>query len=219
MADDRFWNYDAAYVLGALPPDERRRYERHVRRCRRCAAATREVSGMPDLLAQADITRPGQAPVRAPQPTAPVRWYGRRPGLLTGVMLSGAVCLITAIVLTLAIAVRQHERAAPAPVAMTHVVPAPINADAQLVNVAWGTQIEMSCSYADTDADRLPASYLLVAVDRFGRSQQLATWSVVPGTVSHISATTNLPRADIKTLEVRTPAGRPVLQLSLSPSR
>lgn len=219
MADDRFWNYDAAYVLGALPPDERRRYERHARHCRRCAAAIREVSGMPDLLAQADIARSGQARVRAPQPTARVRWYGRRPGRLTGIVLSATACLITAIVLTFAIAVREHERALPAPVAMTQVIPAPINADAQLVNVAWGTQVEMSCSYSDGDADRLPASYLLVAVDRSGRSQQIATWSVVPGTVSHISATTNLPRADIKSLEVRTPAGQPVLRLSLSISR
>jgi Putative zinc-finger len=216
VADDPFWNYDAAYVLGALPPDERRRYERHARHCRRCACATRELSGLPDLLAQADITRPGHAPVGAPRRTASVRGHRWRPRLLTAVMLSAAVCLITAVVVTLSVAIRQHEPAVPAPIAMTHVVPAPIDADVQLVDVAWGTRIEMSCSYSDPDADRLPVSYLLVAVDRSGRSQQLATWSVVPGTVSHISATTNLPRLDIKSLEVRTPTGQPVLQLSPS---
>jgi Putative zinc-finger len=219
VANDPFWNYDGAYVLGALAPDERRRYERHVRHCRRCAGATRELSGLPDLLAQADITRPGQAPVGAPRRTPSVRWYRCHPRLLTAVILAAAVCLTTATLLTVALAVRPHEPSGPAPVAMTHIVPAPINADVQLMDVAWGTHIDMSCSYADRDADRLPASYLLVAVDRSGRSHQLATWRVVPGAVSHISATTNLPRADIKSLEVRTPTGKPVLQLSPSISR
>jgi Putative zinc-finger len=218
VADDPFWNYDGAYVLGALPPDERRRYERHLRHCRRCAGATRELSGLPDLLAEADIARPDQAPDGARR-TAPVRWYRCRPRLLTAVMLAAAVCLIAAIMLTVAVAVRRHGPSVPAPVAMTHVVPAPINADTQIVDLAWGTHIELSCSYSDPDGDRLPAGYLLVAVDRSGRSQQLATWRVVPGTVSHISATTNLPRADIKSLEVRTPTGQPVLQLSPSISR
>jgi hypothetical protein len=219
VADDPFWNYDGAYVLGALPPDERRRYEAHVRHCRRCAGATRELCDLPDLLAQADLTRPGRPPVGVPRRIAPVRWYRGRPRLLTAVMLAAAACLITALVLTVAVAVRPDEPSVPAPVAMTHIVPAPLNADVQLMDVAWGTHIDMSCSYADRDADRLPASYLLVAVDRSGRSHQLATWRVVPGAVSHISATTNLPRADIKSLEVRTPTGKPVLQLSPSISR
>jgi putative zinc finger protein len=216
VTDDPFWNYDGAYVLGALPPDERRRYERHLRHCRRCARATRGLSGLPDLLAQADIARPDQAAVGASRKTAPVRWYRCQPHLLIAVMLAAAACVITAITLTVAVAVRPHGPSVAAPVAMTHVVPAPIDADAQLVDLAWGTRIEMSCSYSDPDGDRLPASYLLVAVDRSGRSQQLATWRVVPGTVSHISATTNLRRTDIKSLEVSTPAGQPVLQLSLS---
>jgi hypothetical protein len=122
-------------------------------------------------------------------------------------------------VLTVAVPVRPHKPSHPAPVAMTHLIPAPINVDAQLVDVAWGTHIEMSCAYSDRDGDRLPASYVLVAVDRSGQSQQLATWRVVPGTVAHISATTRLPRADIKTLDVDTPTGLAVLQLSPSRSR
>lgn len=219
MANDPFWNYDGAYVLGALPPDERRRFEAHVRHCRRCARATRELADLPDLLAQADITGLDSPPIGMPRRKAPLRWYWCRPRLLTTVMLAASACGITALVLTVAVAAGPRGPSVPAPVAMTHIVPAPINADAQLMNVAWGTHIEMRCSYTDRDGDRLPASYLLVAVDLSGRSQQLATWRVVPGTVSHISATTDLPRADIKSLEVRTLTGQPALQLSPSISR
>lgn len=129
-------------------------------------------------------------------------------------MVAAAACLITAIVLMVVGAVQPHRPSVPAPVAMTHVVPVPVNADVRLQDVAWGTRMQVSCSYFDRDGDRLPASYLLVAIDRAGRSQQIATWRVVPGTVAHISATTNLPRTDIKSIEVRTPTGKPVLQLN-----
>lgn len=216
MADDPFWNYDGAYVLGALSPDQRRRYERHMRHCARCAAATRELSQLPDLLTRADTTRLDQPPLGAPRRTAPIRWYRCRHRLLTAVSaLAAAVCLITAILLIVATAAHPHSPSAPAPVAMTHVIPAPINADARLMDVAWGTRIDMNCTYSDPDGDRLPRSYLLDVTDRAGRSEQIATWRVVPGSVSHISATTNLPRADIRSLQIRTPTGQPVLQLNL----
>lgn len=215
MAKDRYWNYDGAYVLGALPPDERRRYERHIRRCARCAAATRTLAELPDLLAQVDISRLGPEPAGAPRQTAPRRWYRRPRPLMTSLaMVAAALCLITAIVLTVVAAIQPHRPSVAGPVAMTHIVPAPINADVQFQDVAWGTRVQVSCTYFDRDGDRLPASYELVAIDRAGRPQQIATWRVVPGTVAHISATTNLPRADIKSIDVRTPAGRRVLQLN-----
>lgn len=220
VAKDPYWNYDGAYVLGALPPDERRRYERHIRHCSRCAAAARALAELPDLLAQVDITLPGPPPAGAPRQTAPRRWYRCPSSTMTSLsMVAAAACLITAIVLTVVAAIRPHRPSVAAPVAMTHIVPTPINADIRLQGVAWGTRIQMSCTYFDRDGDRLPASYDLVAIDRAGRSQQIATWRVVPGTVAHISATTNLPRADIKSIEVRSPTGQPVLELSPSISR
>ena len=40
----------AAYVLGALEPDERRRTEEHLRRCPACAAEVAEFAALPELL-------------------------------------------------------------------------------------------------------------------------------------------------------------------------
>ncbi|WP_072688365.1 zf-HC2 domain-containing protein [Rhodococcus marinonascens] len=50
--DDPYASWDAAYVLGALSPGDRREYEGHLARCRRCSLAVAELAGMPGLLAQ-----------------------------------------------------------------------------------------------------------------------------------------------------------------------
>ncbi|PJJ65662.1 anti-sigma factor family protein [Compostimonas suwonensis] len=52
MTDDRdpFRDWDAAYVLGALSPDDRRAFERHLATCPACSAAVAELAGMPGLL-------------------------------------------------------------------------------------------------------------------------------------------------------------------------
>jgi hypothetical protein len=52
---DAYREWDAAYVLGALPPEERREYEAHLAECEECAAAVAELAAMPGLLAAVDI--------------------------------------------------------------------------------------------------------------------------------------------------------------------
>jgi hypothetical protein len=47
---DRFREWDAAYVLGALSADDRRDYERHLQGCAVCAAAVAELAGLPGIL-------------------------------------------------------------------------------------------------------------------------------------------------------------------------
>ncbi|MFI2366319.1 anti-sigma factor family protein [Promicromonospora sp. NPDC019610] len=47
---DRYAEWDAAYVLGALSPSDRRVYERHLAECAACRAAVAELAGLPGLL-------------------------------------------------------------------------------------------------------------------------------------------------------------------------
>ncbi|MEV0950759.1 zf-HC2 domain-containing protein [Promicromonospora sp. NPDC050249] len=47
---DQYAEWDAAYVLGALSPSDRRAYERHLTECAACRAAVAELAGMPGLL-------------------------------------------------------------------------------------------------------------------------------------------------------------------------
>lgn len=48
---DPYREWDAAYVLGALGPAERRAYEQHLISCDACREAVAELAGMPGLLA------------------------------------------------------------------------------------------------------------------------------------------------------------------------
>ncbi|MGY4857429.1 anti-sigma factor family protein [Cryobacterium sp. AP23] len=47
---DRFREWDAAYVLGALSAEDRRDFERHLQTCPACAGAVAELAGLPGIL-------------------------------------------------------------------------------------------------------------------------------------------------------------------------
>jgi hypothetical protein len=49
---DKFAQWDAAYVLGALSPADRREYEEHLASCPACQGAVSELAGIPGLLGQ-----------------------------------------------------------------------------------------------------------------------------------------------------------------------
>jgi len=59
---DKFAQWDAAYVLGALSPAERREYEEHLASCPACQSAVSELAAIPGLLAQVS---PGDAAMLA----------------------------------------------------------------------------------------------------------------------------------------------------------
>jgi len=104
MIDDHeeYAELDAAYVLGALAPAERRDYERHLERCERCRAAVAELAMLPGLLGRLDSARafallePEEAPAppvaaivdrgrgRLCRPRADPRRPRRRPGRAAG---------------------------------------------------------------------------------------------------------------------------------------
>ena len=218
MSDDPFASYDAVYVLGALDPAERQRYEQHLRECPTCTIAVRELAGLPGLLARAGpaprIETEDAAP-RAPIPSAPARRVRRRPRtrrLLTAIAVGVAACL-GALLLVGRMPAAQRPTSAPAatPTAMAHVVPAPIDARIQLSSVSWGTRIVMHCRYRDRPPyPRGP--YRLVVVDDAGRIQSVASWRAVPGKVSTISASVDLFPAQISSEQVRAPTGQLVLR-------
>ena len=67
-ADREICHDDAAYVLGALSPVDRRAYEEHLRECSACQASVRSLAGLPGLLAltSADaLTGPAHAVPRS----------------------------------------------------------------------------------------------------------------------------------------------------------
>ena len=53
----RFADWDSAYVLGALPPGDRREYEAHLETCEACSRSVAELAPIPGLLARLPADR------------------------------------------------------------------------------------------------------------------------------------------------------------------
>ena len=90
----------------------------------------------------------------------------------------------------------------------------PVKAAVALTGVAWGTKLDLTCSYASVgaggsgyDEDTLSA-YALVVHTREGATEQVATWKALPGRTMRLTGATATGRTDITTVEVRTTEGR-----------
>lgn len=68
---DQYAEWDAAYVLGALGPSDRRAYERHLAECAACRAAVAELAGMPGLLSTLTAGHAEALVAEAPGPGLP----------------------------------------------------------------------------------------------------------------------------------------------------
>jgi hypothetical protein len=192
MTGDDYAQWDAAYVLGALSPQERREYEQHLAGCERCREAVAELAGMPAVLSELPSAR-AVALLPAPEESSPpgagvvalasaARRDRRRRrvwqvaasvalvglGGLGGAVLSGA--------------------GAPAPdgaADTTQVVLAPVagsqvSADLTLTPSTWGTQMEWSCDYPSDPGAPAPTdvvTYELVVVGADGERSVVGTWT------------------------------------------
>ena len=99
---------------------------------------------------------------------------------------------------------------------MVPVSPTTVQADVLVANVAWGTRLDVTCSYAAEDDDySAGAEYALVVRTRDGGSEQVATWRGLPGRTMRLSAATATSRSEIETVEMRTADGVVLLRLSV----
>jgi len=227
MSADQFTLYDAAYVLGALSPDDRREYETHLRECAACAACVGELAGLPGLMSRVSIDQLHQAAEPVPETLLPslaraVRRERRRRRVAVGASAAAAAALIAAGGVAL---IRPDSPARPvatistpsgtARLALTAVVRSPVTATARLVDMAWGTRIDLSCAYrAEGFYPAGGAPYALVVIDRSGVAEQVATWKALPNRALTVMGASSRNRRDIARVEVRTLSGQTILRLS-----
>ncbi|MHB1472668.1 MAG: anti-sigma factor family protein [Dermatophilaceae bacterium] len=99
MNTDEFALYDAAYVLGALAPAERREFEDHLKGCAACASSVGELAGLPGLMSRVSVEEL-TAEVEVPPQTLlsslarAVRRERARRRLAVGTAAVAAACLV-----------------------------------------------------------------------------------------------------------------------------
>jgi hypothetical protein len=217
---DPFATWDAAYVLGALGADDRRRFEQHLTNCTRCHDAVAELSGMPALLASLDSHEVAALDEGAQQPPQPppelltslleeVSSRRRRTRTLSWSMaVAAAAAAIIALVVGIQLGGPASSPAPPttlaSPLTMNPVAPQPISATVSLTREAWGTDIQMTCTYEKEAgaADERGDTLAMVIVGRDGSHTQLATWLAVPGVTARPNGNTPTPIDQISAVQI-----------------
>jgi len=229
MTTDEFAQYDAAYVLGALSPADRRDFEHHLKSCAACASSVGELAGLPGLMSRVSIEQLTAAAEPIPETLLPslaraVRRERGRHRLAVGAT-AAAACLVAvaAVALTRPDSTVQPPVTAPTSngsvttsLAFTPVVPSlPVTASARLVDLAWGTRIDLTCAYRSKKAS--PPSgipYAMFVIDRKGAAEEVVTWKALPNRELNVIGTSSRARRDIAAVEIRTLKGRTILRLS-----
>lgn len=190
-----------AYLLGALEPASRDRFERHLSGCVTCRNELADLAVLPTLLSRLDTSTAGAVD---PPPFAPVldgvirqrRNERRRERALAAV--TALACAVAAAVVLLG----PPGADAPAGRAFT--------SDDGLVQATveekpWGMAVHIA-------ADDLPArdGYIAQAVARDGHRAQIATWSDTGGPVD-VTGGCYLDAQDVERVEIVDPSDDKVL--------
>lgn len=225
---DLYAEWDAAYVLGALSPEDRRAYEDHLAGCAACRSAVAELAGVPGLLAKlppeeaallvaAEPVPPdGGAPVDEPPPPtllpgalriARARRRRRALGMLA---VAAAVLVVLGGVVTLGL----RGAHGPQHVGFAQVTPSTLIAVADLVPIAGGTEVRVQCAYGEEGDPRSDTEgvYAIDVVDRFGNREQVKDWPVRPNKLMRPTGTTSWPISRISEVEIRKGGGEVVLR-------
>lgn len=212
---EAFADWDAAYLLGALSPADRRAFEEHLESCDRCVRAVAEVAPTLGLLARVDPERAASLqddPIASQWPPA---GSGARAALLARAAhearrrrgwWAGGLAAAAALVVAVAVGIgAMLPSAGGRAVELAAVVDAPLDATVELASAAWGTRIDLECSYAGDaggDADEgLP--YTLVVVGSDGTASEVSSWRAAPGATARLTAATALDVDEMGAVEIR----------------
>jgi Putative zinc-finger len=237
---DKFAQWDAAYVLGALSPAERREFEEHVATCPHCQTAVSELVAIPGLLAQVspadaamlslaaenqveqgetatsdaetELVETGPPSSLLPKIIKAARHRRRKMVAAVAGIAAAAVLVIGGIgVATGLIPLRPES---PQRVAFAPVVPSGITAVADVIPAEDGTEIKVECVYAEVNNPRPGGGhevYSVFVVDRSGNATEIKEWPATPNKQMRPTGTTPLRVSEIADLEIRETASNEVL--------
>ena len=234
-------NSDAAYVLGALSPADRREFEDHLRGCAECQVSVQRLAGLPGLLAltSAEAVEGDGQPM--PDTLLPglirrVQNERHRRNWVVGGVLAAAVAAVLVLVGTLV--VRSPDTTAGGTTGGTvstsasGTPPSSVTSSSGAVDETTvmkpvGEPGPMSASLQLVDKkwgtaitvvceyeQRSDASWVydLAVIDTDGNLSPAGTWSAVPGVTARVATATSIPRDRIAAFEVRLPNGEAILR-------
>lgn len=210
--------WDAAYVLGSLSGSERREFEAHLRACQPCTDAVGELSGVPALLSQIDRAYVDSIDEHGPHLALPPlrdevlakvnarRRHSRALAWTLAAVAAVAIGLFAAIQPNPMAIAPTDQQAAGSTFTMTPTEPVPLSATVTLSGRAWGTRVDMNCTYtdgsADTDYVGGDDKLVMVAVGRDGSHVELATWTAHAGMPASLGGSTSMPIDQIASVQI-----------------
>jgi Putative zinc-finger len=229
---DRFTHDAGPYVLGALPPEDRRAFEEHLATCGHCRSEVQEFAGLPGLLSRLPA---GELPAvlqGSPEPPPPVsvlpallheagiqRRSRRRRGVVAGIAAALAIAAGSAAITE---AVVDEPAAVVAQPQVRQFVPAedglPASASAVITDVPGGTRIVMTCQYSGplSDDGGPPQTYNLRYVPKGGGAAHwMGSWPVLSSDSYKLDMVVPVARDQISKFEV-TWNGKALLTLPVS---
>lgn len=210
---DRYGEWDAAYVLGALSPEERREFEEHLSGCAGCQQGVSEFAGIPGLLGQvapedaavwSAAARTEEMPeTLLPRMITSINRRRRRILVAVGTAAAAVVLLVGALTVGPRLLPGGNE---PQRLAFTPVVASSMTALVDLVPVAEGTSVRVECQYGEVNEVEHGAAYdrySIFVVARSGGAVDVKDWSAKPNKVMRPQGLTPLPVSQIERVEIR----------------
>lgn len=229
---DRFRDWDAAYVLGALDAEDRRAYERHLTECPVCASALAELAGLPGILSKLS-SDDALALLSENDATLAVDEHLRdgihTPGLVQRLaasasrrrrrirfgVLAGGIAVV-ALIAGGGVLYSASQPLTGATVAMAQVDQHVVTAKMTITQKAWGTRFDWSCQYAHTETYTPGQWYDLVVTLKSGQIKTVANWGAGSDAAAGLSASSAIATADIRSVEIRlTGSTTPLLREDL----
>ncbi len=217
---DRFRDWDAAYVLGALDSEDRRAFERHLATCPACAAAVAEFAGIPGILSK--LSAEDAVALLADDDVAVgvddhLREGVHTPGLVQRLAFAasrrrrrirlgmlGAAVAVVALITVGGVVFTAGQTPVAATVAMVPLQQHGITASMSVTRKAWGTRFDWSCTYPGAKSiydSRV--SYDLVVVQKSGERSVVASWTSVGPHAAGLTASSDIAYGDISSVEIR----------------
>lgn len=202
--------WDAAYLLGALTPEETVAYERYLADHPEDEAGLDSLAGLPAIM---DALPPQEALALLNEDAEPTpslatlaaaarqrRRRTQRVRVATGIASAAACLIIGGFVGHLILGPQQPT--GPALQAMSSGQRAGVTAALAVSAESWGTRLDWQCEYTKDWATTV-SRYDLVITTKDGRESTIASWSPAGNAASNLAAATAIPAADIRTVDIR----------------